>query len=419
MKILWIVNTIFPYPAEKLGIEKTAFGGWLNSLSNTIKENENFTLAIASTYKGKRLLEFYDGKITYFLIPGAPALKYSKKREKIWKEVNEKFKPDIVHINGTEYAQGLEVINACQDAKILTSIQGLLSVYANSYYGNIPVKDILKNITFRDIIKRDSIIQGRKKFIKRGKTELEIIKKSNAISGRTIWDYSNVKAINPVAKFYSSNRILRKGFYESEKWNIENIERHSIFCSQASYPIKGLHYMLEAINILKNEYPDIKVYVAGLNILADKSLKEKIKMTGYAKYLKKLIKQYDLIKNIVFTGILKEEDMIKRLLKSHVFVQTSSIENSPNSLGEAMILGVPSIASYVGGTCNMLEHEKEGYLYTYTEPAILAEYLRRIFENDSKTIEISKNAIKKATDTHNSERITKENIDMYIDIYNK
>lgn len=386
-------------------------------MSNTIKENENFTLAIATTYKGKKLLEFYDGKITYFLIPGAPAVKYSKKREKIWKEVNEKFKPDIVHINGTEYAQGLEVINACPKAKILTSIQGLLSVYADSYYGNISIKDIVKNITFRDIIKRDSIIQGRKKFIKRGQIEKEIIRKSNAISGRTIWDYSNVKVINPDVKFYASNRILRKGFYDSEKWNIENIEKHSIFCSQASYPIKGLHYMIEAVSILKKEYPDIKVYVAGLNILANKSFKEKLRRTGYAKYLKKLIKKYDVTNNIIFTGILKEEDMINRLLKSNVFVQTSSIENSPNSLGEAMILGVPSIASYVGGTCNMMEHEKEGYLYTYTEPAILAEYLRRIFDDDSKAIEISKNAIKRASNTHNSERITKENIDMYIDIY--
>ena len=54
-KILWIVNTIFPFPAEKLGLKKTAFGGWLNSLSNAIKENDNFKLAVATTYTGKVL----------------------------------------------------------------------------------------------------------------------------------------------------------------------------------------------------------------------------------------------------------------------------------------------------------------------------------------------------------------------------
>ena len=274
-KILWIVNTIFPYPAEKLGLKKTAFGGWLNSLSDTLRKSEDFKLAIATVYNGKDLKKMDDGQVIYYLLPGAPALKYDKKLEKYWKDINEEFKPDLVHINGTEYAHGLAFINACPNVTTLTSIQGLVSVYANVYYANIPVKDIIKNITFRDIIKNDSIIQARKKFIKRGKNEIEILKKTNAITGRTIWDYSNVQAINPNVKFYWSNRILREEFYNSKKWDISKIERHSIFCSQAGYPIKGLHYMIEAANILKREYPDIKVYIAGQNITKSDTIKEK------------------------------------------------------------------------------------------------------------------------------------------------
>jgi len=138
MKILWIVNTIFPYPAEKLGEKKTSFGGWLNSLLDAIKEREDFELAIATDYKGKDIKEFNDGKITYFLIPGAPSLKYNKKQEEYWKIINNKFKPDLVNLNGTEFAHGLAFINACPDVISLTSIQGLVSVYANVYYANIP-----------------------------------------------------------------------------------------------------------------------------------------------------------------------------------------------------------------------------------------------------------------------------------------
>lgn len=414
MKILWIVNTIFPYPAKELGIKKTSFGGWMNSLSNAIKDK--FELSIATVYNGKELKRFDDGEIKYFLIPGAPALKYSKKLEKYWKEINEEIKPDIVHINGTEFAHGLAFIKACPEVTTVTSIQGLVSVYANSYYGNIPIKDIIKNITFRDIIRNDNIIQARKKFIKRGINEIEILKRTNATTGRTIWDYSNTQAINSKVKFYFSNRILREEFYESKKWDIDNIERHSIFCSQASYPIKGLHFMLEAINILKEEVPDIKLYVAGHNIAANETLKEKIKLSGYGKYINSLIKKYKLEKNVIFTGILDAKKMTEKLLKANVFVQTSSIENSPNSLGEAMLLGVPCIASYVGGTCDMLEHDKEGFLYTYTEPAILAQYLKKVFDNDELCKKFSSNAIKKANITHDRKRITQENIDMYYDI---
>lgn len=418
-KILWIVNTIFPFPAEKLGLKKTAFGGWLNSLSSTIKKSKDFKLAIASVYKGKKLEELDDGEIIYYLIPKDDATKYNKKQKKYWKEICSRFKPDLVHINGTEYAFGLEFINACPDVATVTSIQGLVSVYANVYYANIPVKDIIKNITFRDIIKRNNIIQARKKFIKRGKNEIEILKRTNAITGRTIWDYSNVQAINPNVKFYWSNRILREEFYQSKKWDISNIERHSIFCSQAGYPIKGLHYIIEAANILKKEYSDIKIYVAGQNITKSDTIKEKMKISGYGKYIKGLIRKYNLEENIIFTGVLDAQGMVNKLLNSNAFVQTSAIENSPNSLGEAMVLGVPCVASYVGGTCDMLEHKKEGFLYTYTEPAILAEYIKRIFENDELCMKFSKNAINKANDTHNKERITQETIDMYNDILNK
>ena len=66
----------------------------------------------------------------------------------------------------------------------------------------------------------------------------------------------------------------------------------------------------------------------------------------------------------------------------------------------------------------MLEHKKEGFLYTYTEPAILAQYIKRIFEDDELCIKLSNNAIRKANITHSKERITKETIDMYLDIIN-
>ena len=57
MKILWIVNTIFPYPAGQLKIEKCAFGGWLNGLANQLKEQEDVELGIATVYNGNENTE--------------------------------------------------------------------------------------------------------------------------------------------------------------------------------------------------------------------------------------------------------------------------------------------------------------------------------------------------------------------------
>ena len=267
MKILWIVNTIFPYPAEQLKIEKTVFGGWLNGLAGGIKANSNIELAIATVYKGKKILEFHDERITYYLLPGTSTIRYNKELEKYAKIVINRFKPDIIHIHGTEYAHGLSFINICdKNIKKIVSIQGLVSCIGQVYLAGIQYKDIIKNITFRDIIKRDNLFQQKNKFLKRGKIEKAIINKADYIIGRTTWDHSNVKAINPNAKYFLNNETLRNIFYD-KNWKISNVDRHTIFCSQAGYPIKGCHYLIETVRILKNKYPDIRLYIAGDNIL--------------------------------------------------------------------------------------------------------------------------------------------------------
>lgn len=414
MKILWIVNTIFPYPAKKLGIEKTNFGGWLNSLAKEVVKKNKIKLAIATVYNGKNIIEFNDGEVIYYLIPGSPAIKYDNKLEKYWKEITNTFNPDLAHIHGTEYAHGLAFRNACPNIKVITAIQGLVSAIANVYYANINYCDIVKNITFRDIVKRDSIFAQKRKFEQRGKNEIELIKKSDFIIGRTSWDYANCKEINKDLVYYHCNETLRSSFYNKE-WNIENIDRHSIFCSQAGYPIKGLHYMLSAIYILKKQYPDIKLFVAGPKITDCSNIVKKIKLGGYAKYIIKLIRKYNIQDQVIFTGILNEEEMLERLLKTHVFSSNSIIENESNSLSEASLVGVPAVASYVGGIPDRIDHGKSGFMYPYSEPAMLAEYISQIFNNDELAKELSYNSKNKYLYINDK----KTNVNIMLDIYDK
>ena len=397
-----------------MGLNETNFGGWLQGLANTIKEKENVKLAIATVYSGKKILEFSDENIIYYLIPGAPALEYKKKSEKYWKIINDKFKPDLVHIHGTEYTHGLAFKNANPSVKVITSIQGLVSRCAEVYTANIGTKEILKSTTLRDILKKDNIFQQKSKFIKRGLNEIELIQKSEVILGRTMWDYANTKAINRNNKYYTSNETLRESFYK-EQWNINQTEAHSIFCSQAGYPIKGVHYLLKTISILKNQYGynDIKLYIAGQNIVDNSNIYKKLRMTGYANYIRKLIHKLGLEKQIVWTGILNEKEMVSRLLKTHIFVLPSALENSSNSLCEAMLLGMPCVATNTGGTMDILENKKQGYLYPYTEPAMCAEYVSNFFEDDELAIRMGKEARKKALERHNPEKNAEDIIEIY------
>lgn len=418
MNILWIVNTIFPYPSKKMGYEKNVFGGWLLGLYNGIKKSKDINFAIATTYNGKELLKFNDDKTVYYLLPCKNSIKYDKNLEIYWNKVVEEFKPDLVHIHGTEYAHGLAFQNACPNIKTIVSIQGILSSCANNYIANIKYEDIFKNITIRDIIKRDNILQQQKKFTKRSQMEKQIIKKSTAIVGRTEWDYANTLSIARKDKYYKCNETLRDSFYD-KTWDINKIEKHSIFISQAGYPIKGFHIVLHAINILKKKYSDINVYIAGPNIIDMSTIKNKLKMSGYTKYVISLIKKYNLESNIHFVGILSEEQMVDKLLKSHVFIQASSIENSPNSLGEAMILGMPCVTSNVGGTNTMLKDKEEGFLYPFGDYGLMAYYISEVFENDKLAINIGQKAKQHACNTHNKEKNVLNMLKIYEEIIKK
>jgi len=222
------------------------------------------------------------------------------------------------------------MVNICQKKNInaVMSIQGLVSIYARHYMACLPA-EVQKRFTLRDFIKQDNLNQQQKKFIKRGEFEIEALQKVKHIIGRTTWDRACTFQINPDSQYHFCNETLRDEFYK-HIWDIKKCEKYSIFVSQGSYPIKGLHFMLEAMPLILEHFPGTKLYVSGQNITKSDTLKEKIKRSSYGKYIKELIEKYNLKQCIIFTGILNEKQMCERYLKSHIFVCPSSIENSPN-----------------------------------------------------------------------------------------
>ena len=83
--------------------------------------------------------------------------------------------------------------------------------------------------------------------------------------------------------------------------------------------------------------------------------------------------------------------MKERYLKSQVFVLPSSIENSPNSLGEAMLLGVPCIAS-------------EGLIYPADDPHLLAHDICEMFAHPEKAAQMARAGREHAGKTHDAQK---------------
>jgi len=244
------------------------------------------------------------------------------------------------------------------------------------------------------------------------KPEKEIIEKADYILGRTTWDRAHSYAINPAAKYYSCNRVLRQTFYEKD-WDIKNIERHSIYVGNGYYALKGVHFVIMALPQLIREYPDLKLYIAGYKPFSEGDKRSFIKK-GYGAYLKKLIDNLGVGNHVVFTGPLKAHEVAERLSKVNAYVLCSAIENSPNTLGEAMMIGTPCVSAYVGGAPDMAEDKKEALFYRNDDPKLLAWNIKQIFDNDELALTLSENGRKRARITHNA----KNNADDLLFAYN-
>lgn len=421
MKILWLVNIPLPEACHLMNEKPSPFGGWLINASKYLAAQDNITLSIAfPKFISKDVMDFKGEKIDYYAFPHLDINDNKLINDNRYlKKIIKKVQPDIVHIFGTEFAHSLAMVNVCRVLGIETviNIQGLVSIIAKHYTSNLPIT-IQKQFSFRDFVKQNNILQQKKEFERRGLIEIEAIQKTNHIIGRTTWDQVCTSQINPNAVYHFCNETLREEFY-NHTWSLGNCERHSIFISQAAYPIKGLHYMLEALPLIIRKYPETKLYIAGPDITASNSIKDRLKKTSYSKYIMMLIKKYDLTNHVFFTGLLDEKKMCERFLETHVFVSPSSIENESNSLSEAKILGVPCVTSYVGGVIDRIENKQDGFFYQADAPYMLAHYVCEVFRNDDLANTFSRNTREKGLRTHDQNKNLKALLAIYNEIASK
>lgn len=405
MKVLWITNTIFPAIAKSLGKKTPVVGGWMYSLAEDLAQ-KGINLTVATVRPDIPDHKNNIDGINFFVLQSKKQiLHYDSSLEPKWKEAVAEIKPDIVHIHGTEYAHGLSLMKACPELKFTISIQGLISVYSRYYQGGLYLNTILKNLTIRDMIRQNSIWHAQRKFQKRGRlVEKKYLTLCTHFIGRTQWDHDHVISVNPRARYHFCNESLRDSFYSAPKWQLKNINRHTLFLSQALYPIKGLHKVLEALPLVKEVFPDVRVRVAGMDITKTTTLMDKLRLDNYGKYIKKQLKRLGLIQQVSFTGPLDAQGMVREYLACHAFVCPSSIENSPNSLGEAQLLGVPCIASYVGGVPDMVDHCETGLLYRFEETEMLAQHIIRLFQQEAFAQKLSENEIVVAQRRHDRKR---------------
>lgn len=383
LKVLWVSLVKFPPLCEYLGELPPAHCGWMYSSAKAmLKEMPEVRLGVIIYSYGQRYEKYEIDGIVYYLIPTKRIDRTSKKQIEACRRAITDFTPDLIHIHGTEHslAKAACVANV-NSIRTVANIQGLARPYMRYADGGLSLWDKWTNITPIDFYRGTFLLNAKRRFKLRAECEQYVLTHITDIVGRTQWDHDHVVTVNPQLRYHFMNETLRDSFYETPIWEYGHCHKHTIFVSNSDSALKGAHQVLKALPTILQQYPDTVVNFCGSSVMSN-SMKDILRFQGYHLYLRRLVKRLHLQAHVRFLGSLSEAQMKQQFLDANVYVLPSAIENSPNSLCEAQILGTPVVASYCGGTPSLLIDGQTGYFYRYEEYEMLAQIIMRLFRQD-------------------------------------
>lgn len=376
MKILWIAPLGF---ITKESINKQA-GTWVISLARAlVASNLELKIISLSRDQDNDVIEMQLENIEFVFIK-VPSIKLDvltfnilkiKRVKKYLKGIIDDY--DILHIHGTEQqyqamAHGLKI------PKII-SIQGIISEYIK-----VMPLDLKKYILWKI----------------KSYYEKKHIALDNNYSCRTHWDSKFIKSHNQSSNIFMIWEIIREDFF----YDNFSLKKENILFVGGKNPIKGLKELLVAYN------NSIQSLGYKLIVLGDCTLDD----------IQKFIKAKNLtniqIENITCRGRVDSKEMVKAYKESYCLAHPTYIDNSPNSICEAQLSGLPVIASDVGGVSSLIENNKTGLLIDNSPHAIELAVKKLHFDTSLRNT-ISKNSRQVARKRHDVEEIVHQTLNMY------
>lgn len=415
MKVLWFTDS--PSLASGfLNLERN-ITGWIESLQKEIIKIDGLELGVAFPYGYEKEQRFEFAGSKYFSYPFPKSKKNISGIMNRWKhdvepesiinyylKIVEEFNPDVIQIFGTESPFGLMIPHV--KVPVVIHIQGNLTVYSKKWFSGVNLNNILRYSNAKTFLRAYGLWHLYFNFLNRATRERKLMKLCKYFIGRTDWDRRISKVLSPSSKYYHCEELLRKEFYEVKRWQKPTRDKIKIVTTISSMSYKGLETILETSNLIKeNHLFEYEWIIAGIKGT------EEIVNTIEKTYKLKFADQ-----NIFFKGSLNAEKLIAELNQAHVYVHPSHIENSPNSVCEAMLMGMPVIATYAGGTPTIVADGIEGILVQDGDPYSLAGAIAELIQDEDLMVSLGQNAFAKASVRHNEKQVSESVVAIYKDI---
>ena len=201
--------------------------------------------------------------------------------------------------------------------------------------------------------------------------------------------------------FNNSYRNISPSKYLKEKFQLEKIEVDYIPNSiniknyrfkkrttllpkllwvRAFHEIYNPLMAIEVIKLLKPVFPKVTLCMVGPD--KDGSLK-KVKLRA---------QKYNLLEQINFTGKLSKEEWVRISEEYDIFINTTTVDNMPVSVIEAMALGLPVVSTDAGGIPYLISNGENGYVSENKNPEAMANLILELLNNNKRGYNFSLNA---------------------------
>lgn len=207
--------------------------------------------------------------------------------------------------------------------------------------------------------------------------------------------------MSPGSDYFHGDEILRERFY-SLRWKARNERQPFVIHTTSSDSlVKGFTTVVEAARLLRKAGFDFRWQIAGIgeeSTVVNIVRKQRGDFVG---------------DHVQVLGKLNADKLVAKMMEADLFLLPSAIENSPNSLCEAMIMGMPCVATSTGGTPSILSDGEEGLLIQSGDPWAMAGAIMETSLNYQRALDMADKARETALFRHDPIRVVEQVLQSY------
>ena len=412
MRVLWFTGVQLPALTGQ-GLTRA---GWQEGLRKALENYDpEIELGVAAFGPQPRQ-PLVQGNATYFTLPHpAPPGRIGRIRA-AWRHESytaaeydaclalaQSFAPDLVHFHGSENFFGL-IAEELAVPSVL-SLQALVNGYRPFLFSDLGWKDLLRCAFTREFLRGDGVLHKALSWDKYVYVEQEILRACKNYMGRTTWDRAVLLAFNPQAHYFPCDEVLADAYYDLE-WRPQPGGVPVIYSTTSNAYFKGGLVLAQALVLLdRRGWKDVRLHLGGLDAGSDLGRM----MTGIAA-------RDGLEGRLSFLGRLDPDQITRQMLAASAYVLPSHIDNSPNSLCEAMLAGMPCVAAAVGGVPSLVRDGVDGLLYPDRDAYLLADRLALLLGDPKQAARLGAQARRTALERHDRHKVAARTVEIYQEI---